>query len=158
VTEPTWVALGTVANRQGRVAGLNLAGGDATFPGVLGTAITRFGDTEIGRTGLTELEAGEAGIDAIGTVIESTTRASYLPDAAPIAVRLVHDRGTGRLLGGQVVGGPGAGKRIDTVATALWAEMTVDELVNVDLSYAPPFGPVWDPVSMAARRAARPTP
>jgi NADPH-dependent 2,4-dienoyl-CoA reductase/sulfur reductase-like enzyme len=156
--EPTWIALGTVANKQGRVAGLNLAGGDATFPGVLGTAITRFDDTEIGRTGLTELEAGDAGLDAVGTVVESTTRASYLPGAAPITVKLVHDRLTGRLLGGQVVGGPGAGKRIDTVATALWAGMAVAELVDVDLAYAPPFGPVWDPVSMAARRAARSTP
>jgi NADPH-dependent 2,4-dienoyl-CoA reductase/sulfur reductase-like enzyme len=152
---PTWIALGTVANKAARVAGVNLAGGDARFGGVLGTAITRLVDTEIARTGLTEVEARDAGFDPVATTIESQTRARYYPGTSGIAVRLVHDRPTGRLLGGQIVGGEGAGKRIDTVATALWAGLTVADLVDLDLAYAPPFSPVWDPVNMAARQAAR---
>jgi NADPH-dependent 2,4-dienoyl-CoA reductase/sulfur reductase-like enzyme len=153
---PTWIALGTVANKAARVAGVNLAGGDAAFGGVLGTAITRLVGTEIARTGLTVAQASAAGFDPVGTTIESSTRAGYYPGSEPMAVRLVHDRATRRLLGGQIVGGAGAGKRIDTLATALWAGLAVDEMVDLDLAYAPPFGPVWDPVNTAARLAARP--
>jgi len=151
---PVHVALGTVANRQGRVAGINIGGGYATFPGVVGTAITKVCSTEVARTGLTELEAARDGFRAIGTVIESTTRAGYVPDTAPITVKLVTEVGTGRLLGGQIVGGAGAAKRIDTLAMAVTAGITADELINVDLSYAPPFSPVWDPLATAARVAA----
>jgi NADPH-dependent 2,4-dienoyl-CoA reductase/sulfur reductase-like enzyme len=150
---PTWIALGTVANKAARVAGINLGGGDARFPGVLGTAITRLFDTEIARTGLTEAEAREAGFDPVGTTVRSSTRAHYFPGNGPVHVKLVHDRATRRLLGGQIVGAPGAGKRIDTLATALWGEMLVDDLVYLDLAYAPPFSPVWDPVNTVARRA-----
>lgn len=150
---PTWIALGTVANKAARVAGINLGGGDARFPGVLGTAITRLFDTEIARTGLTEAEAREAGFDPVATTVQASTRAHYFPGNGPIHVKLVHERATRRLLGGQIVGAPGAGKRIDTIATALWAEMSVDDLVYLDLAYAPPFSPVWDPVNTAARQA-----
>ena len=152
---PVHVALGTVANRQGRVAGINIGGGYATFPGVVGTAVTRVCSTEVGRTGLTETEAARDGFRAVAATIESTTRAGYYPGAAPITVKLVAERGTGRLLGGQIVGGEGAAKRIDMLAVALTAGMTVDELIDLDLSYAPPFSPVWDPVATAARVAAR---
>ena len=152
---PTWIALGTVANKASRVAGVNLGGGDATFGGVLGTAITRLVGTEIARTGLSVAQAVEAGFDPVGTTIEASTRARYYPGAEDIAVRVVHDRGTRRLLGGQIVGGAGAGKRIDTVATALWGGFSVDDLVDLDLAYAPPFGPVWDPVNTAGRQASR---
>ena len=84
--------------------------------------------------------------------IESTTRAAYYPGAAPITVKLLAEAGAGRLIGGQVVGGKGSAKRIDVVAAAIWNGMTADELVNLDLSYAPPFSPVWDPVQTAARQ------
>ncbi|MCD9624737.1 FAD-dependent oxidoreductase [Rhabdothermincola salaria] len=151
--QPTWIALGTVANKAARVAGINLGGGDARFPGVLGTAITRLFDTEIARTGLTEVEALAAGFDPVATTVRASTRAHYFPGNGPVHVKLVHDRGDRRLLGGQIVGAPGAGKRIDTIATALWAEMSVDDLVYLDLAYAPPFSPVWDPVNTAARQA-----
>ena len=87
--------------------------------------------------------------------IEGTTRAGYYPGAEPIAVKLLSDSGSGRLLGGQVVGGPGAGKRIDVLATAIWAGLTAEELAGSDLSYAPPFSPVYDPVVVAARVASR---
>ena len=147
------VALGTHANKQGRVVGTNLGGGDAAFGGVLGTAITRFQDLEIARTGLTQREAADAGLDALGVTTESSNRALYYPGAKPMKVKLVVERGTGRLLGAQIVGGADAGKRIDVLATALWNEMTVAEVAGMDLSYAPPFSPVWDPVLLAAGKA-----
>jgi len=146
------IALGTVANRQARVAGINIGGGDASFPGVIGTAVTRVCGTEIGRTGLNEVEANEAGIDSRSACIESTTRASYYPGAAPITVKMLVEDSTGRVIGGQIVGGAGSAKRIDTIAAAIWNEMTAEEVVNLDLSYAPPFSPVWDPVQTAARK------
>jgi len=152
---PTHIALGTVANRQARVAGINLAGGYATFPGVLGSAVTKICTTEVGRTGLTEWEATAAGFDTVVGKVTSSTRAGYYPGAEQLVVKLVAERGSGRLLGGQIVGGASAAKRIDTVATALWAGMRVDELVDLDLSYAPPFSPVWEAVALAARQAAR---
>lgn len=148
------VALGTHANKEGRVAGINLGGGYATFPGVLGTAATKVGSLEIARTGLGEAEAEAAGFVAEAVLTESTTRAGYFPGAAPITVKLVVERSTGRLLGAQIVGEEGAAKRIDGLALAVWNEMTVEELLGVDLSYAPPYSPVWDPVVAAARRAA----
>ncbi|HEY9555382.1 MAG TPA: FAD-dependent oxidoreductase [Acidimicrobiales bacterium] len=148
------VALGTVANKQGRVAGINLGGGYATFPGVVGTAITKVCSLEVARTGLTEREAAEAGFDAVTATIDTTTRAGYLPDAGPMTVKMLAERGTGRLLGAQIVGEVGSAKRIDTVATALHARMLVAELIDLDLAYAPPFSSVWDPIAVAARAVA----
>ncbi|SHN44150.1 FAD-dependent oxidoreductase [Cryptosporangium aurantiacum] len=151
---PVAIPLGTHANKQGRVAGINLGGGYATFPGVLGTAVTKVCDLEIARTGLREAEAEEAGFAVVSAVIESHTVAGYYPGADTVTVKLVAERGTGRLLGGQIVGGNGAAKRIDVVAVALWNHMTVDEMTGLDLGYAPPFSPVWDPVLVAARAAS----
>ncbi|HTN80103.1 MAG TPA: FAD-dependent oxidoreductase [Acidimicrobiales bacterium] len=149
------VPLGTVANKQSRVAGINIGGGYATFKGVVGTAITRVCDTEIARTGLSEREATEAGFAFRSTVIEGSTRAGYLPGKKRTTVKLVVEQRTGRLLGGQIVGQEGAAKRIDVLATALTARMTVEEMIDLDLGYAPPFSPVWDPVLVAARVASR---
>lgn len=148
------IALGTHANRQGRAAGTNIAGGSATFAGVLGTAITRFGEVEIGRTGLGEREADEAGFDVVTSITEASSRAHYYPGAQPMRIKLVVERGSGRLLGAQIVGRAEAGKRIDVLATALWNRMTVQDIAEMDLSYAPPFSPVWDPVLLAAGKAA----
>ena len=145
------VALGTVANKQGRVAGINLGGGYATFPGVVGTAITKVCSLEVARTGLTEVEAAHSALDSVAASIDTTTRAGYMPDRQSMTVKLVAERGTGRLLGGQIVGGDGSAKRIDTLATALHARMRVDEIIDLDLAYAPPFSSVWDPVATAAR-------
>jgi len=152
--KPGAFALGTHANKEGRIVGINVTGGDARFPGVIGTAITKVCELEVGRTGLTESEAGEAGFDAVAATIETTTRASYYPDSAPITVKMVAERGTGRLLGAQIVGREGAGKRIDTTAVAVWNEMAAGDIANVDLSYAPPLSPLWDAVLVAARRVA----
>ena len=148
------VALGTHDNKQGRVAGINIAGGEARFGGVLGTAITKFQDLEIARTGLTEREAEAAGLDAFGVITEAPSRAHYYPGGQSMRIKIVAERQTGRLLGAQIVGGQGAGKRIDVLATALWNKMSLDEVGGMDLSYAPPFSPVWDPVLLAAGKAA----
>jgi NADPH-dependent 2,4-dienoyl-CoA reductase/sulfur reductase-like enzyme len=147
------VALGTLANRQARVAGINLGGGYATFPGVLGTAITRICSTEIGRTGLNEKEARAAGFEFVTSAIDSTTTSRYLPEATPVRVKLLAEKGTGRVLGAQIVGGQGAAKRVDVVATAITAEFDVQQLLDVDMGYAPPMSPLWDPVAVAARKA-----
>lgn len=147
--------LGTVANKQGRVAGINIGGGYATFPGVVGTAVTRICQTEVARTGLNEREAAAAGLEWEAVRIDAKTRAGYFPDAGQITVRMLAERGAGRVLGAQLVGAEGAAKRIDVVATALMAGMTAEEMVDLDLSYAPPFAPVWDPVLVAAREAVK---
>jgi len=152
---PFYIALGTVANRQGRVAGINLGGGYATFPGVVGTAVTKICQVEVARTGLQEKELRELGVEWVSSVIKSRTKAGYYPDAGEITVKVLAERGSGRLLGGQIVGMEGSAKRIDTLATALHAGFTVEEMINLDLGYAPPFSPVWDPVVTAAREAAK---
>ncbi len=147
------VALGTHANKQGRVAGINIGGGYATFPGVIGTAVTKVCDLEVARTGLSEQEAREAGFDFVTAYVDSTTRAGYFPGARPIRVKMAAERRSGRLLGAQIVGREGAAKRIDVLAACIWNGMTVEEVLSLDLSYAPPFAPVWDPVLIAARKA-----
>jgi NADPH-dependent 2,4-dienoyl-CoA reductase/sulfur reductase-like enzyme len=151
---PVAIALGTHANKQGRVVGTNLTGGSASFPGVIGTAVSKVCAYEVARTGLTESEAADAGFDALAATIDSTTRASYYPGAEPIRVKVVAERPTGRMLGAQIVGKEGAAKRIDVCAAVIWNEMSVSEAASLDLSYAPPFSPVWDPVLVAARKAA----
>jgi NADPH-dependent 2,4-dienoyl-CoA reductase/sulfur reductase-like enzyme len=153
--EAIHVALGTHANKQGRVAGSVIGGRPARFAGVLGTAMTKVGDLEVARTGLCTTQAEDAGYDFRTELIESSTRAGYYPGSAPIHVKLITERGSGLLLGAQVVGGPGSGKRIDVFATAIWAGMTAEELSGSDLSYAPPFSPTYDPVVVAARVASR---
>ena len=152
---PVTIALGTHANKQGVVVGENVTGGDARFAGVVGTAVTKICETEVARTGLSEREAREAELDFSTTTVEQTTRAGYYPGAAKITVKIVVEQKTNRLLGAQIVGREGAAKRIDVLATAIWNEMTVDEIAQLDLGYAPPFSSVWDPVQVAARKAAR---
>jgi NADPH-dependent 2,4-dienoyl-CoA reductase/sulfur reductase-like enzyme len=153
--ERVHVALGTVANKQSRVAGTNIGGGYATFPGVLGTAIAKICDTEVSRTGLTTAEAVRAGFQVSVSTIAANTRAGYYPGAERMTMRFVVELGTGRLLGAQIVGGSGSAKRIDTCAVAITAGMTVQQIVQLDLAYAPPFSGVWDPVLVAARDAVK---
>jgi NADPH-dependent 2,4-dienoyl-CoA reductase/sulfur reductase-like enzyme len=148
---PVHIALGTVANKQGRVAGINIAGGYAAFPGALGTAVTRVCSVEIGRTGLSLGECERYGFAAVEASVEGETRAGYLPERKRITVKALAEVGTGRMLGAQIVGEEGTAKRIDVLATAIQAGMTADEVVELDLGYAPPFGPVWDPVHLVAR-------
>ncbi|MFG3658404.1 FAD-dependent oxidoreductase [Streptomyces sp. NPDC047706] len=148
------VALGTHANKHGQVIGMNVGGGYATFPGVVGTAVSKVCDLEIARTGLREKDARRAGLQFEAVTVESTSRAGYYPGASPMTVKMLAERRTGRLLGVQIVGREGAGKRVDVAAVALTAGMTVEQMTALDLGYAPPFSPVWDPVLVAARKAA----
>lgn len=150
---PVSIPLGTHAVKQGRVVGINIGGGYLTFPGVVGTAVTKVCDLEVARTGLRSAEAERAGLRFVTATIESTTRAGYFPGAKKIVTKLIAEKRSGRLLGAQIVGREGAAKRIDVLATALWNEMTVEDIAGLDLSYAPPFAPVWDPVLIAARKA-----
>lgn len=151
--KPVVIPLGTHANKEGRVAGMNIGGAYATFPGVIGTAVSKVCDLEVARTGLQEQEAEELGFEYIASTVDSTTRAGYFPGSSAIKIKLIVEINTGRLLGAQIVGEEGAAKRIDVLATAIWNEMEVAEMLNMDLSYAPPFAPVWDPVLIAARKA-----
>ncbi|MDF3281096.1 FAD-dependent oxidoreductase [Gordonia sp. N1V] len=153
-----FLPLGTHANKQGRICGFNVMGESRKFNGALGTAITRFsvGDThvEIARTGLSMGQAVEVGYDPEGLVTEGGTASGYMAERAPIMTNVIADRGSRSLLGVQIVGGRGAGKRIDTAAAALWGEMSVDHLAEMDLSYAPPFATVWEAIQLSARRLA----
>ncbi|MCT2593107.1 FAD-dependent oxidoreductase [Streptomyces sp. N2-109] len=144
--------LGTHANKHGQIIGTNAGGGYATFPGVVGTAVSKVCDLEIARTGLLERQASAAGLRFVTAAIESTSRAGYYPGAAPMTVKMLAELRTGRLLGVQIVGREGAGKRVDVAAVALTAGMTAEQMTALDLGYAPPFSPVWDPVLIAARK------
>ncbi|MFI1176135.1 FAD-dependent oxidoreductase [Streptomyces melanogenes] len=147
------IALGTHANKHGQIIGSGVGGGYATFPGVVGTAVSKVCDLEIARTGLREREAREAGLQFVTATIKSTNSAGYYPGAALMTVKMLAERRTGRLLGVQIVGREGSAKRVDIAAVALTAGMTVEQVVTLDLGYAPPFSPVWDPVLVAARKA-----
>jgi NADPH-dependent 2,4-dienoyl-CoA reductase/sulfur reductase-like enzyme len=147
------VPLGTHANKHGRVIGHNIAGAYATFPGVVGTAVSKVCDLEIARTGLREKDARAAGFAFVTVTVEATTKAGYYPGARDLSVKVIAERRTGRLLGAQIVGHEGAAKRIDVAAVALWNEMTVTDMTSLDLGYAPPFSPVWDPILVASRKA-----
>ena len=152
---PVNVQLGTHANKQGRIAGANATGADLAFPGVIGTAVSRICRYEVARTGLSEREAAEAGRPVVAATVRDRTRAGYFPGAGPIWVKLVCEPGTGRLLGGQIVGVEGAAKRIDVLATCVWTGLPVGEIELLDLGYAPPFSGVYDPVLVAARAARK---
>lgn len=118
---PFFMPLGTVANKQGRVAGINLGGGNAIFPGVVGTAASRICDLEVARTGLMEKEIKQLGIEYASSTIKSRTRAGYYPDSGRLTVKLLAEKGSGRLLAGQIVAAEGSAKRIDIVAIPLQA-------------------------------------
>jgi CoA-dependent NAD(P)H sulfur oxidoreductase len=159
--QKAWIPLATSASKGGRVAGDNMAGGHATFPGIVGTAVVKVFDYTMAVTGLTEAAAKSSGRfgaqgEHVGTaLISEPERAGYWPGMVEIKVKLVFDRRNGRLLGGQLAGKDGVNKRIDIIATALHARMTVLDLGWLDLSYAPPYSPTWDPVQVCANVAAR---
>ena len=134
------------ANKQGRVAGANAAGGNMRFPGALGTSILKVGGLIAARTGLNAREAAAAGFDYECLYVPGFSHATYYPDAAPLVLKLTVERQTGRLLGAQGIGRSGVDKRIDVLATAIYGHMTVFDLENLDLAYTPPFGSAKDPV------------
>lgn len=155
----TWLPLGTTAHKQGRVAGENALGGDAVFAGSLGTQVVKVFDLVAARTGLREHEARDAGTGWIPVSTTSTPddHKAYYPGATPISIRITGDTVTGRLLGAQLVGRRSAeiSKRVDTYAAALFHEMTVDGVSELDLSYTPPLGSPWDAVQMATQAWVR---
>lgn len=153
--QPAYIPLGSTANKQGRVAGTNAAGGEATFDGVVGTMVVRAFDLAVASTGLTADQAKELGYVVRAPLVEAMDVTHYFPGAAKIHIKLVVDEESERLLGGQIVGRPSAIKRIDVLATALHHRLTVSDLQRLDLSYAPPFAPVWDPILVAANVAAK---
>ncbi len=152
---PAWIPLGTTANKQGKVAGANAAGADERFAGIVGTAGFRVFDLEIGRTGLAGDEIGRLQLDAVAAPSRHASRAHRMPGSAPLTTVLFVERGTGRLLGAQMAGRGVVAKRIDVLATALHAGMSVADVEDLDLSYAPPLAPVYDPVLIAASVARK---
>jgi NADPH-dependent 2,4-dienoyl-CoA reductase/sulfur reductase-like enzyme len=153
----TYLPLGTTAHKQGRVAGENAVGGDVRFAGSLGTQVVKVFDAVAARTGLREHEALAAGYTPATTQSSPDDHKAYYPTAHPITSRVTGDTGSGRLLGAQLVGrrGTEVAKRIDTFATAIHHEMTVDAMSELDLSYTPPLGSPWDAVQIASQAWAR---
>ena len=151
---PSWIPLGTTANKMGRVAGANAAGGRDRFGGVVGTAVLGVFGLGVGVTGLSEAEARREGFSPVSARIEAPARARYF-SGKPTVVELIADLKTGRLLGGVVTGEQGVDGRINVIATALQNRMLVDEFERLDLAYAPPFSTVWDPLLIAAQQLAR---
>jgi CoA-dependent NAD(P)H sulfur oxidoreductase len=149
--DPAWVPLGDTANQMGRVAGTNAATNDETleFQGVLGTGIFKVFDLGVGKTGLSEKEAEEAGFECVSAGLWANDRAAYYPGARKVFLKLIADLATGRLLGAEA-SGQGADKLTDICATALWGRLSYPDLVNIDLAYSPPYGPALSPVIQAA--------
>jgi NADPH-dependent 2,4-dienoyl-CoA reductase/sulfur reductase-like enzyme len=146
------VPLGTHANKQGQIAGLNMVDVHKTFKGIVGTSIIKFFDLTLGRTGLSEKEAKKLNIPCGSVTITATDIAGYYPDDKKMKLKLVYHKETHKVLGGQIIGENGVDKRIDVLATAIFHSMTTDELLDLDLAYAPPYNGVWDPIQQAARR------
>ena len=152
---PVFSAIGTVAAKQGRIAGENLAGGRSKFRGSIGTTILKVFQLGVGRTGLSSREAADERIPCVSARIEADDRASYYPGASKLWIKLIVDRESRRVIGAQAVGYGDVAKRIDVAATAISSGMTIDELAQLDLAYAPPFGSLWDPLLVAAQAVMR---
>ncbi|MFP4198508.1 MAG: FAD-dependent oxidoreductase [Halanaerobium sp.] len=143
-----WIPLGSTANKQGRTAGENAAGGEAKHYGILKTGITKIFDLTAARTGLTLKEAKNEDIDAVEVKIKARNHAGYYPGAEALNIKGVFDRENGVIVGAEVIGGSGSDKRIDVLASAIYNRMTADELFQLDLAYAPPYSNAKDPVTI----------
>ncbi len=153
--QPTLIQLGTVAVRHGKIAGINAAGGYAIFPSILGSAVTKFFDTEIGATGLTEFFAKKAGMETVTGAISSKTKADYYPGALPIRIKLVIEKESQKIIGGQIIGGEEVTQRINALSFAIQKSMTIRELAKADTCYAPPLSETWEPMVLAAETVLR---
>ena len=152
---PCLIQLGTNAVRQGKVAGINAAGGYSTFPGVICTAMSKIFNFEIGAAGLTEKQAQEIGFKTVSGTITGTTRAEYFPGRKEIRVKIVAEPYMGRVMGAQIVGGEDVGQRVNMLSVVIQSGMTVRQLMNIDTGYAPPMCDTWEPIALAADVAAR---
>jgi len=150
-----WIPLGTTANKQGRIAGANIAGAATKFAGIAGTSGFVVFDLEVARSGISSEQAVAEGFEPTSVTIRQRSRAHGYPGGTPIQVTLIADGPSGLLLGGEVVGQEGAALRANVLATALASHMSVSELQGLDLAYAPPFAPVWDPLLVAANQLAK---
>ena len=148
---PVWIPLGSTANKEGRVCAINVSGGVEDFEGVMGSAVLRYRDLNISRTGLTEKEALKLGYEAISVIITKRDKAGYMPEVKNITLKLVADRRSHKILGAQAIGCGDADKRVNTVSIGLIRGITVEELIDVDLTYAPPFSTSIDILISAAQ-------
>ena len=147
-----YIPLGTTANKQGRLAGLNMIGRQEEFKGVVGTSIMKFFDLTLAKTGISEIEARQLGIAYETHVQQTSDIAGYFPGKETMQIKVIYQKDNQLLLGGQIIGGNGVDNRIDVLATALFHQMTFSDLLDLDLSYAPPFNGVWDPLQQLAKR------
>jgi NADPH-dependent 2,4-dienoyl-CoA reductase/sulfur reductase-like enzyme len=150
--QPDWRPLAPIANKSGLVAGVNAAGGDKRFPGVLGDIVTRFEGVTFGRVGLNEREAREAGIRYVTSIITTRSRARYYPGGGDATVKLLAEESSGIIIGGQVAGPEEVIGRLGVIAAAIMKRMTAEELFFVEIGYHPSSGRAWDPVVLAARQ------
>ena len=148
---PTYIPLGTTANKCGRVAGANAAGGRERFPGIVGTSIVAVFDMGFATTGFSVEQAKAEGFSPVAARVEANSRPRYFR-GRPTTVELVADRQSRRLIGGSVIGEEGAAGRINVIATAISERLRIDEFEQLDLAYSPPFSPVWDPLLIAAQQ------
>ncbi|MFC0524435.1 FAD-dependent oxidoreductase [Pontibacillus salicampi] len=150
-----YIPLGTHANKQGQIAGVNMVNQPRTFKGIVGSSIIKFFNLTLGKTGLSEKEASSLSYPFETITIQSTHAAGYYSKDDPMTLKLIYGKENRVLLGAQIIGKAGVDKRIDVVATALYHRMTIDELQDLDLSYAPPYNSVWDPIQQAARKSLK---
>lgn len=153
--EPVYMPLGDVANKQGRVAGENAAGGQAAFGGVVGSMCFQVFSLEVATTGITEKAARDRGMDVGVQKISAPSKVHFMPGSKPLLLKLVFERPSGRLLGGHMVGKEGVARRINTLAVAVQSRMTVEELSRMDFAYAPPFSAPFDPILIGAEQALK---
>ncbi len=153
--KPVWAPFAATASKQGRVAGDNATGGRERFPGVLQTWLLRVFDIEFGSTGLDERAAFRAGLETDTTVIQHDDRALYIEGKQPLTIALIVERGSKKIVGAQVLGAAGSGRRLNVLATAIAGRYTVDDLAYLDLGYIPEISPVWDPVLVSAQVAGK---
>lgn len=151
----TYMPLGTTANKQGRVAGENGAGGNAIFLGIAGSVITKTFDLYIGRTGLSTEEALKEGYEPVSKTVKSSSRAGYYPGRKKLWINVIVDKKSGLILGAEIVGGEGVKGRIDLIAFALMLKATINDLANYDACYVPPVSPVWEPLNIAASQVSK---
>jgi rhodanese-related sulfurtransferase len=151
--QPCFIPLGSTANKQGRVAAVNICGGNDVFPGVLGSAVCKVFDFCVARTGLTETTACSLGYEIITATAPGSDKAHYMPQSKMLMLKIVADKKTGKLLGAQATGPGDGAKRIDVAATAISAGMTLEDVANLDLAYAPPYAPAMDNLITAANVA-----
>jgi CoA-dependent NAD(P)H sulfur oxidoreductase len=152
---PVLSYLGTVAAKQGRVAGENLAARRTKFAGAIGTTVLKVFDLAVARTGLSARQAAQEGLAVVAARIEAPDRAAYYPAARKLWVKLIAERDSRKLLGAQVVGYGDAARRVDVAAAAITSGLRVDDIAQLDLAYSPPYGSLWDPLLIAAQAVIR---